>query len=64
MYWKKKKTKPRKAEPRYADCIYCNRSINLDGHNWVVDGNGETLHTNCFTERWGITKEKLKNHAD
>lgn len=62
MRWNRnKKAKP---QARLVKCFYCSKQINLDGFDYVVDGAGEILHSNCFTLRWGLTKEKQKSHAD
>ena len=57
MRWKKKKKTKAQIEPRYKQCVYCNRKLDLNGHNWVCDGSGDVLHTECFNRRWGLIKD-------
>jgi len=56
--FKRKKKKPTRLMARYETCIWCKQSFDVNGHDWVCDGNGENLHTKCFEERWGIAKRQ------
>lgn len=54
-----------KRQPRYHKCCWCEKNINLNGFEYVCDGAGETLHYDCFNERWGIIRnENRKKHSD
>ena len=49
--------------PRLEKCVWCETNIDLNWFDYVVDGSGQLLHQNCFSERLGIINENRKKRA-
>ena len=49
--------------PRLERCIWCEKDVDLNGHDYVCDGNKQVLHVDCFTDRLGIINANRQKHT-
>lgn len=49
--------------PRLERCIWCEKNVDLNSHDYVCDGSKQVLHVDCFNQRLGIINENRKKRT-